>query len=160
MKNKNKHYRQGDVAIQRIAFLPKNLKLADRENGRVILAHGEVTGHAHAFLGAGTKKFTDDRGREFFEVRGQEIKATLPIMRRWKSQLMVDHPRLGIIEFAETDVHIIGDHVVIDGEFELLKHDEHHAHGVPSGLYSGANDANGTVRQREYSPEAIRNVAD
>ena len=156
----NNHYRQGDVAIQRIDSLPRNLKLVDREAGRVILAHGEVTGHAHAFLGADTKKFTDEQGREFFDVRGQPIRANLPIMRRWKSQVMVNHPEHGIIEFAETDVQVIGDRVVVDGSFELLKHDEHHAHGVPSGLYRGANDANGTVRQREYSPEAIRNVTD
>lgn len=155
-----KHYRQGDVAIQRIASLPKKLKLVERDAGRVILAHGEVTGHAHAFTSPNTKKFTDDQGREFFEVGGSEIKATLPIVRRWKDQVMVKHPELGVIEFAESDVQVIGDTVVIDGSFDLLKHDEHHAHGVPSGFYRGGNDANGTVRQREYSPEAIRNVAD
>lgn len=154
------HYRQGDVLIERIGSLPKKLTPIKRENGRVILAHGEATGHVHAFLGTDTKKFRDDRGREFFEVCGQEIKVTLLIVRRWKNQIMVNHPDLGIIEFALSDVNICGSDAVIDGNFELLKHDEHHALGVPSGYYRGGNDANGTVRQREYSPEAIRDVAD
>ena len=49
MKTKIKtHYRQGDVLIERIPSLPANAKKMARENGRVILAHGEVTGHAHA----------------------------------------------------------------------------------------------------------------
>jgi len=42
------HVRQGDVLIERIAALPKNLTAVPRESGRVILAHGEATGHAHA----------------------------------------------------------------------------------------------------------------
>lgn len=47
MKNKNtKMWRQGDVLIERVDSLPQDLKPAN-ENGRVILAHGEVTGHAH-----------------------------------------------------------------------------------------------------------------
>jgi hypothetical protein len=31
--------------------IPKGLKRVPLENGRVILAHGEVTGHAHAVVG-------------------------------------------------------------------------------------------------------------
>lgn len=157
---KNTQYRQGDVLIERIFSLPKSLKPADRENDKVVLAHGEVTGHAHVFAGLSTRKLTDDKGREFFDVRGSKIKADLQIVRRWRSQVMVDHPKLGVIEFAESDVTVNGDRVLIDGSFDLLKHDEHHAHGIPTGLYRGGNSANLTVRQREYSPEAIRNVAD
>jgi hypothetical protein len=40
-------YRQGDVLLEN-ASVPQNAKKLDRENGRVILANGEVTGHAHA----------------------------------------------------------------------------------------------------------------
>lgn len=41
--------RQGDVAIFRINALPiGSLTKRQREKGRVVLAHGEVTGHAHA----------------------------------------------------------------------------------------------------------------
>jgi hypothetical protein len=42
-------FRQGDVLIEQIETLPKGkLDEVPREGGRVILAHGEVTGHAHA----------------------------------------------------------------------------------------------------------------
>jgi hypothetical protein len=46
---KNKIYRQGDVLIQRIQqSIPKEAELIPNDNERVILAYGEVTGHAHA----------------------------------------------------------------------------------------------------------------
>lgn len=38
--------RQGDVFVQRIPAIPKGAKPIKRD-GDVILAHGEVTGHAH-----------------------------------------------------------------------------------------------------------------
>jgi len=41
-------FRQGDVLITRIASMPTGLLPKPRDNGRVILAYGEVTGHAHA----------------------------------------------------------------------------------------------------------------
>jgi hypothetical protein len=44
-------FRQGDVLIRPVQKIPKGLKKVPLENGRVILAHGEVTGHAHAVLG-------------------------------------------------------------------------------------------------------------
>lgn len=54
MKMKTEIFRQGDVLIQRVDALP-NAKTEEipRENGRVILAHGEVTGHAHAIRAPG-----------------------------------------------------------------------------------------------------------
>lgn len=39
---------QGDVFIRRIETLPANLAPVARDNGRIVLAYGEVTGHAHA----------------------------------------------------------------------------------------------------------------
>lgn len=46
--------RQGDVLIVQVAKLPDSVTEVPTEKGRVILAHGEVTGHAHAI--AVTKK--------------------------------------------------------------------------------------------------------
>ncbi|MGE3267135.1 MAG: hypothetical protein AB7P40_00195 [Chloroflexota bacterium] len=42
--------RQGDVWIERVdeAELPRNAEIVPADRGRVILAYGEVTGHAHA----------------------------------------------------------------------------------------------------------------
>lgn len=42
-------YRQGDVLLRRVAAdsVPKTAKEVVRDNGRLVLAYGEVTGHAH-----------------------------------------------------------------------------------------------------------------
>ena len=158
--NKLKMYRQGDVAIERVSSLPSGLKPIPLESGKVILAYGEVTGHHHAFAAEDCEKYIDDNGGEFFKVNGRDFNnIKLPILRRWNSQVMVDHPEYGIIEFAVVDVLVEGNSVTIPGRVGLLVHDEHTAHGIAAGVYKGAG-ATGTVRQREYSPEAIRNVAD
>ena len=39
--------RQGDVLLFKVAELPKGAKDVTPDKGDVILAHGEVTGHAH-----------------------------------------------------------------------------------------------------------------
>lgn len=39
-------YRHGDVGLERIEALPRDAK-QERRDGDVILAYGEVTGHAH-----------------------------------------------------------------------------------------------------------------
>lgn len=44
-------YRQGDVLLQRVDEIPAGLKDVPLDKGRVILAYGEVTGHAHAVEG-------------------------------------------------------------------------------------------------------------
>jgi hypothetical protein len=41
-------YRQGDVLIRRVDAIPAGTKPIAREGGRIVLAHGEVTGHSHA----------------------------------------------------------------------------------------------------------------
>lgn len=40
-------YRQGDVLIRQVVKLPKGASAVQNED-RIVLAHGEVTGHAHA----------------------------------------------------------------------------------------------------------------
>ena len=102
-------YRQGDVLIVPVKSLPKTLEPVDREQGRVVLAHGEVTGHAHAIKDRNAALFRD--------------------------------PKLAAIF-----MHVSGDPVA-------LEHEEHATITIPPGNYR-------VIRQREYSPEAIRNVAD
>ena len=41
-------YRQGDILILATHTIPERLKPVAREHGRIVLAHGEVTGHCHA----------------------------------------------------------------------------------------------------------------
>ena len=52
--------RQGDVLIERIADIPAKAKEAVTDPHRVVLAYGEVTGHAHALYNSRVKYFRDD----------------------------------------------------------------------------------------------------
>lgn len=52
-------YRQGDVLIARIERLPTGLESVPRESGRLVLAHGEATGHAHVVEGEAELLATD-----------------------------------------------------------------------------------------------------
>ena len=103
-------YRQGDVLIVPVKSIPNTAVAIERENGRVILAHGEVTGHAHAIKDKSAALFRD--------------------------------PKL-----ASVFMHVAGDAPV------ALEHDEHSTITIPPGHYE-------VIRQVEYSPSEIRNVAD
>jgi len=103
-------YRQGDVLIVCVKSIPEHVEPIGRENGRVVLAHGEVTGHAHVIKDNRVALFRD--------------------------------PKL-----AAVFMRVSGDTPV------LLEHDEHDTISIPAGNYR-------VIRQREYHPEAIRNVAD
>ena len=103
-------FRQGDVFIVPVGKLPPGLVPVERERGRVVLAHGEVTGHAHAIKDKRAALFRD--------------------------------PKLAAIF-----MHVSGDTPV------ALDHDEHETIMLPPGDYQ-------VIRQVEYTPEAIRNVAD
>lgn len=119
MKNKTTvpaHYRQGDVLIERISSLPRSLKPIARENGKVVLAHGEVTGHAHAIADPHVAHFDAPAERTNDGLAG-----------------------VTYLEVREA--------------VAALKHEEHSTIPLEPGIYR-------ITRQREYSPEALRNVAD
>lgn len=103
-------YRQGDVLIRRLSRLPKGSK-AVKTQGRIVLAYGEVTGHAHAIADPGVAEFS-------LENAGAAVRRFLKVV---------------------SEAHV--------------RHEEHAPIALPPGLYE-------IVQQREYSPEAIRNVAD
>lgn len=105
MKNKTWLARQGDVLIERVEQIPKT---ANRATGRIILAHGEATGHHHAI---------DERDPADW----------------WKEADGTQY------------VHARGNSTVT--------HQEHAPILLPPGKYK-------VMRQVEYAPEAIRNVAD
>jgi hypothetical protein len=50
-------YRQGDVLIRAIAAIPADAKDVTPK-GRIVLAHGEVTGHAHAIAEGHAREFS------------------------------------------------------------------------------------------------------
>lgn len=103
-------FRQGDVLIIPVKSIPKTAEPIAREQGRVVLAHGEVTGHAHAI--------------------------------RDKQAALFRDPKLAAIF-----MHVSGDASV------NLEHDEHGTIEIPPGSYE-------VRRQKEYSPQEIRTVAD
>jgi len=41
-------YRQGDVLLRSVQAIPTTARPVARDAGRIVLAYGEVTGHAHA----------------------------------------------------------------------------------------------------------------
>lgn len=64
MKREKRMFRQGDVLVERVESIPEGTEPVERENGRIVLAHGEATGHAHAialpeaaFLAKGAERF-------------------------------------------------------------------------------------------------------
>jgi hypothetical protein len=119
--NTSKQYRQGDVLVERVG--PLSTALPKSKAKRVILAHGEVTGHAHAIADAPVAANTHDDGSLVFapeQAQGAPIQVSA---------------------------------MEIKGALAALKHDEHSAISLAGGTYK-------VTRQREYSPEAIRNVAD
>jgi len=99
-------FRQGDVLVESANETLLDDKPLEAENGRVILAHGEATGHAHAISAKDAKMF----------VAG--------VIRRIK----VQRPT-------------------------RLLHEEHAPIPLEKGSYN-------VIRQKEYTPAEIRNVAD
>jgi hypothetical protein len=62
-------YRQGDVLLLKLDVIPSDLgDPARRENDRVILAHGEVTGHAHAIASPFATLFETHDGDRYLRV--------------------------------------------------------------------------------------------
>lgn len=66
-------YRHGDVLIIRIDKMPEGVKPVPDDNGRTILAYGEVTGHAHA-IDATVSKLFEDSG-----VQDKFLQVTAPV---------------------------------------------------------------------------------
>jgi hypothetical protein len=101
-------YRQGDVLIRKVDAIPAAVKPVDwTKEGRVILAYGEVTGHAHALGLNFASMYASEEGQRYLEIK----------------------------EGAE------------------LTHEEHATITPEPGVYE-------VIQQREYTPQAIRNVAD
>jgi hypothetical protein len=68
-------YRQGDILIIPISKLPEGLETVEKDNGRHILAYGEVTGHAHAVEDSSkTEMFIDLKSSDIDEMRERFLK--------------------------------------------------------------------------------------
>ncbi len=56
------HFRQGDVLLLAVEGLPEGAA-PERRSGRIVLAEGEATGHAHAIAEPDARAFTHDGQR-------------------------------------------------------------------------------------------------
>ena len=119
---KQAQVRQGDVFVTPTDDRPSADAKQVMDEGRVILAYGEVTGHFHEVIAA-----------EPVSTEADDIEAALP------PSMLFEEPN--------------GDRFLLVNRPCLLRHDEHGPLTLAPGNYR-------VIRQREYSPEEIRNVAD
>lgn len=106
-----------------------------RENGRIILAHGEVTGHCHEVLAADSNLPPGMDAAQFFtdpETGDRMLMLLAPAVLRHQEHDPITLDPTAPLQFRQGDV--FGDPVG-DGLWRIR-------------------------RQREYAPDAIRNVAD
>jgi len=66
--------RQGDVLLVPVTSIPADAKPGRREKGRIVLAYGEVTGHAH-LIAAPWVELLEDEGTRYIRVprKGAEL---------------------------------------------------------------------------------------
>lgn len=122
--------RQGDVQIQQIAQLPAGCKELPPEGNRIVLAHGEVTGHAHAIY--------DHVQQREQPGAADEIAQAAIARAQSKARLLVAPNGERYLEVKET---------------VTLRHEEHTQHTLPPGIYH-------LPRQMEYTPAELRRVED
>lgn len=68
-----KIYRQGDVLLVRVKKLNLS-KEVEREGGRIVLAHGEATGHTHAIASMDATLFMDEATlNRYLDVRAPVV---------------------------------------------------------------------------------------
>jgi uncharacterized protein (DUF885 family) len=109
------------------------------DKGRIVLAYGEVTGHAHAIEDHRAERIAivaanASRAQEIADAAVERLKARADIKARlWQAP---DGERY--LEVAQP---------------VTLRHEEHTAHAIPPGLYK-------LPRQVEYTPGELRGVMD
>lgn len=150
--------RQGDVLFIPINKIPKDAKAVTRDNrGRIVLAEGEKTGHAHAVCDPAAELFAaadlaemSDRFVRVIAKEAGEIDAWRCLNTRTQDVFHI--PAYEPCERVEAlpDTEIIGREAVVG---VVVEHEEHVHTVLPSGDW--------VVRQkREYQPEAPRRVMD
>lgn len=158
-------FRQGDVFIERVDAIPADAKDVTTVD-RVVLAYGEVTGHAHAVYESQTQAAPSgkarlwDAGAERFL---QIVSSVSPVIRgeivdrdELRLRIAVDPSvaRNGFVKCLISDVIEVEGGVQPVANYALLQHEEHDAHLLLNGVYRHR------APQREYAPEGLRNVAD
>lgn len=100
--------RQGDVLLNPVKKLPAGCVELPLDKGRIVLAYGEVTGHAHAIADHGVRQIGPEAAAEIAE-------AAIARARLWCA------PN--------------GERFLEVREPVNLTHEEHIAHTIPPGVY-------------------------
>ncbi len=101
-----KSIRQGDVCLVLVSFLPAGCTEVPHDKGRIVLAYGEVTGHAHAIA----DHHAAQRASEVADAAIARAKARLLLAPTGERFLEVTEP-------------------------VTLRHEEHTVHTIPPGIY-------------------------
>lgn len=135
MTMKPKQLRQGDVQLQPVPALPAGCTEIPPEGNRIVLAYGEVTGHAHAIYDhvAAPAQVDVERPAAADEVAEAAIARASSKARLWRAEN--------------------GERFLEVKETVTLRHEEHTAHTLPPGIYK-------LPTQVEYTPAELRRVAD
>lgn len=78
MKIIGKSLAQGDVLLVPIDTIPANVKAFPLDKGRLVLAYGEVTGHAHVVSDPTVGAWVDEKDQVFLDVQNllEEVRLT------------------------------------------------------------------------------------
>lgn len=101
--------RQGDVQIQQVEKLPNGCIEVPAAGNRIVLAHGEVTGHAHAIYDHMTQLGVADEIAEAAIARAKS-----------RARLLLAPSGERYLEVTDT---------------VTLRHEEHTQHTLPPGIY-------------------------
>lgn len=77
--------RQGDILIISVDELPEGIQEKEREDGLIVLAYGEVTGHKHAIADTELKWFGAVSGAQYLD-------ASKPFQLRHEEHATLDFP--------------------------------------------------------------------
>lgn len=116
--------RQGDVFLIPVAALPAGCKPIEPEAGRrFVLAHGEVTGHAHAIY-------------EYTKDAAVEAAASAAIVAAHASaQAQEAISRARALRTAQMWVSADGEWYLEIRQPSAMRHEEHSAPTIPAGIY-------------------------
>lgn len=128
--------RQGDVQLEPVSKLPAGCTEIPNDKGRIVLAYGEVTGHAHAIadhIMRAPAQTLMDRAIDATDQAEEAIARAKAKARLWQAP--------DGIRYLEVTEQV------------TLRHEEHTAHSIDPGIYK-------LPVQVEYTPAELRRVED
>lgn len=153
--------RQGDVFLTQVSKIPATAAACTIQ-GDIILAYGEATGHAHRLTPEHVRPFGragvwDAAAERFIQVIAKSAPAIMGVVEEFDAdtyRIATPVARNGFVRVLRSNVQMIDGGVQPNAPYALLQHEEHDAIALPNGVYRHS------APQREYTPEAIRAVAD